>query len=90
MKADSSMVPLDLSKVDDNCYEEIHLSETFIDYSTTEGEVISCSVEKKGSKRSFTYTHKLLLLKNGEKVLKKKSISAAEYIQYKSSIKEGT
>jgi len=83
-KADSSAVPLDLSNIKQDCTEEIHLSETYIDYQTAEGDVISCSVEKKGSKRSFTYTHKLTILKNGQKILKKKSISAAEYIQYKS------
>ena len=89
-KADSSVLPIDLSAIDQNCFEEIHLSETFIDYQTAEGEVVSCSVEKKGSKNSYTYTHKLLLKKNDQKVLKKRSISASEYIQYKSQIKAGT
>ena len=32
----------------------------------------------------------MTLEKNNQKVLKKKNISAAEYIQYKSQIKEGT
>jgi len=88
VQADSSVVPLDLSKINQDCCEEIHISETFIDYTTAEGDVISCSVEKKGSKRSFAYTHKCTILKNGQKVLKKKNISAAEYLQYKSNIKK--
>lgn len=87
---DSSVLPLDLSSIDQNCFEEIHLSETFIDYQTAEGEVLSSSVEKKGNKNSYTYTLKLLIKKKGQKVLKKKSISASEYIQHKSQIKAGT
>ena len=83
-KADSSAVPIDLSGIEDNCYEEITVSETFVEFKSSEGEVVSCSVEKKGSKNSFTYTHKLTLLKNQQKILKKKNITAAEYIHYKS------
>jgi len=52
--------------------------------------VNSCSVEKKGSKQSFTYTLKVNLIKNGAKILKKKNISAAEYIHYKSQMKKDT
>ena len=29
--ADSSVIPVDLSNLDENCYEEIYISETFID-----------------------------------------------------------
>ena len=58
-KADSSALPLDIAHIDENCFEEIRVSETFIDYHSTEGEVLACSVEKKGSKNSFTYTLKL-------------------------------
>lgn len=89
-KADSSAVPIDLQDIDPDCYEEIYLSETFIDYKTKEGEVISCSVEKKGAKNHYSYTLKLNVLINGEKLLKKRNISAAEYIQYKSQIRQGT
>jgi len=89
-QADSSAVPLDLSKIKQDCCEEIQITETFIDYTTTEGKVISCSVEKKGSKRSFAYTHKCTIFKNGQQVLKKKNISAAEYFQYKSNAIKGT
>lgn len=89
-KADISVIPMDLSGIDKNCQEEIHLSETFIDYKTNLGEVISCSVEKKGSKNHYTYTLKLLILIKGQKLLKKRNISAAEYIQYCSQIKIGT
>ena len=63
--ADSSVNPLDLSKVDENCYEEIYISETFIEAKSSEGEVISCSVEKKGGRSHFTYTHKLTIMVKG-------------------------
>ena len=89
-QADISAIPLDLSLLDENCFEEIIISETFIDFKTNEGDVIQCSVEKKGSKNSYTYTHKLTVMKNGQRLLKKKNISASEYIQYKSQIKKGT
>lgn len=89
-KADISALPIDLQGVDQNCFEEIYLSETFIDYKTKEGEVVACSVEKKGAKNHFSYTLKLNLMIKGEKLLKKRNISAAEYIQYKSQIRQGT
>ena len=89
-KADPSAIPLDLLNLDQDRIEEVYISETFIDYKTNEGEVISCSVEKKGSKNHFTYTHKLNLKVKGQKLLKKKNISAAEYIQAKTTIKKGT
>jgi len=79
---DSSVIPMDLSTINDECYEEINLSEIFIDYQTKEGTVVSCSVERKGTKHSFTYTHKLTIIKNDEKIMKKKNISAAEFIHY--------
>jgi CYTH domain-containing protein len=60
------------------------MSETFIDFHTNEGKIINCSVEKKGSHFSFSYTLKTTILKNGQKILKKKNISASEYISYKS------
>jgi DNA-binding GntR family transcriptional regulator len=81
---------MDLSSIDANCIEEILILETFIDHKTPEGDVISCSVEKKGSRNSFTYTHKLTIMKNNQKILKKKNISASEYISYKSQIKTGS
>jgi len=89
-KADMSAIPMTLKNLDTNCFEEIFISETFINYRTPEGKVLSCSVEKKGAKKHFTYTHKLSILVNDEKLLKKKNISASEYIQYKSQIKKGT
>jgi len=49
-KADDSALPMDLSSINQNCFEEIYISETFIDYTTNEGEVTAASVEKKGSK----------------------------------------
>ena len=42
--------------------------------------VIEASVEKKGNNKAFTYTHKLELEKAGQKMLQKRAISAAEYI----------
>lgn len=81
---------MDLHKLDLYNVEEMLLDETFINYQTNEGKVIMCSVEKKGSKSHYTYTLKLTLLKNNQNVLKKKNISAGEYIQFKSQIKEGT
>jgi len=89
-KADSSVLPMNIAEIDEYCVEEMLLDETFINYQTNEGKVIMCSVEKKGSKSHFTYTLKLTLMKNNQNVLKKKNISAGEYIQFKSQIKEGT
>jgi len=89
-KADSSVLPMDLDGLDQFNVEEMLLDETFINYQTNEGKVIMCSIEKKGSKNHFTYTLKLTLLKANQNVLKKKNISAGEYFQYKSQIKEGT
>lgn len=39
-KADPSAIPLDLSSVNENCFEEIYVQETLIDFKTSEGEVI--------------------------------------------------
>ena len=89
-KADSSVLPMDLDGLDQFNVEEMLLDETFINYQTNEGKVIMCSIEKKGSKNHFTYTLKLTLLKANQNVLKKKNISAGEYFQYKSQIKECT
>jgi len=47
-QADVSALPLNLNQISEACIDEIYVSETFIDYKTSEGEVISCSVEKKG------------------------------------------
>jgi hypothetical protein len=66
------------------------MEETFIEYQRHGGDVVSCSVEMKGSKNSYTYTHKLTTESNGQRIHKKKAISAVEYISYKSQQKEGT
>ena len=89
-QADSSAIPFDFSSIDKGYFEEINIQETFIDYKTREGSVISSSVEKKGSKNHFTYTLKINLIVNNQHVNKKRSISAGEYIQYMSNIKKGT
>jgi hypothetical protein len=39
------------------------------------------SVEKKGSNKSFTYTLKQTITRNGERQLKKKCISASEFVE---------
>jgi len=49
-------------------YEESQVIETWINYQSNEGNVVESSVEKKGSNKAFTYTHKILLLKNGQKL----------------------
>jgi len=43
--------------------------------------VIESSIEKKGNNKSFAYTHKINLEKNGQKILKKRQITASEYIE---------
>ena len=88
--ADASVIPLNLSRLDEYCYEEIYISETCIEAKSSEGEVISCSVEKKGGRSHFTYTHKLMIKIKGQTLLKKRNIAASEYIQAKSAIKKGT
>jgi len=90
-QSDPSAIPLDLSKIDTSYYEELFLQEVFIDYqSTKDTEVISCSVERKGSKNSFAYTHKLTIMKNGQKILKKRNISASDFITAMGQQKKGT
>lgn len=65
-------IPLSLGEeIDERCFEEVDVSETFIDYRTNEGEVISCSVERKGTLQTFSYTLKLKLIINKQKVLRK-------------------
>lgn len=64
-KADGSALPLDLVNLKQGNIEEITINETFIDSASHEGNVISCSVEKKGNHFSYTYTHKQTILKNG-------------------------
>jgi hypothetical protein len=62
-------------------FEESQVYETFIKFASNEGKVLESSIEKKGQNRAFTYTHKILLERNGQKMLKKRSISASEYIE---------
>ena len=65
-------MPLNLDdQVDENCHETVEVSETFIDYNTNEGSVISCSVEKKGILQTFSYTLKLKIVINKQKILRK-------------------
>ena len=61
--ADKTILPIDLSMIDQRMYEEIYIYETFINQKSNEGKVIMCSIEKKGNEnQGFTYTHKLSLL----------------------------
>ena len=62
-------------------FEESSISETFIKYSSSEGKVIHASIEKKGSNLSYAYTLKTTIQKGDQKVMKKKVISASEYIE---------
>lgn len=64
-------------------YEESDVSETFINYRTTEGKVVEASIEKKGSNLAFAYTLKVTLEKNKALINKKRSISASEYVELK-------
>ena len=62
-------------------YEESSVTETFIKYSSSEGKVINASIEKKGSNLSYAYTLKSTIQKGDQKVMKKRVISASEYIE---------
>ena len=71
-KDDINEIPLALDDhVDSKCHETVEVSETFIDYHTNEGEIISCSVEKKGTDETFSYTLKLKIVINKQKILRK-------------------
>lgn len=61
--AKGTTIPIELEE--NQHFEESVVIETFINYKTSEGRVIESSIEKKGSNRSFTYTHKILLEKSG-------------------------
>ena len=64
--------------------EESTVIKTFINYVSSDGKVIESCIEKKGSNRAFTYTHKSVIEKNGQKLHKKRQISASEYIELES------
>lgn len=92
---DVAVMPLGLGKPNlknmSQSFEEIQITEIFIDEKHFEGdEVLECSVQKKGSQSRFSYTHKLTILKNGQKLEKKRVISAAEYLNYQSRMKKDT
>ena len=52
----STIVPVQFGE---NQFEESQVIETFIRYKSSEGSVTSSSIEKKGSNKAFTYTHKI-------------------------------
>lgn len=65
--------------------------ETFLKVTNMQqngGKVIEASVEKKGNNKAFTYTHKLELETAGQRILKKRAISAAEYIEIENNRQE--
>ena len=81
-------VPINLP--DDQHYEESEVTESWINFRTNEGRVVEASVEKKGSNQAFAYTLKLAIEKNKSIIKKRRSISAAEYIDLKQSTVAGT
>lgn len=66
-------------------FEESRVIETFLKHPENNGRegrrLIESSIVRTGANRAFTYTHKSLLVSNGQTMLKKRSISAAEYIE---------
>ena len=70
-------------------YEESEVTETFINFKTSEGKVIEASVEKKGHDQAFAYTLKVALEKRKTIINKRKKISAAEYIELKQDRLQG-
>ena len=68
--------------------EESTVTETFINYQSTEGKVLMASIEKKGSNLSYAYTLKTTILKGDQQVNKKRVISAGEYIELQQSKRE--
>ena len=74
-------VPINLPE--DQHYEESEVTETFINFRTSEGKVMEASVEKKGHDQAFAYTLKVALEKRKTVINKRKKISAAEYIEHK-------
>ena len=73
-----STVPLNLPE--GQHYEESEVSETFINFKSTEGRVVEASVEKKGSSQTFAYTLKVTIEHKQELINKKRCISASEYV----------
>lgn len=69
-------------------FEESQVIETFLKYPENNGangrRIIESSIVRTGANRAFTYTHKILLETHGQQILKKRSISAAEYIEMES------
>lgn len=72
-------LPIKMDKED--TYDESQLTETFIKYTTSEGDVQYASVEKKGWSYAFSYTLKYQISKQGQNIMKKKVITPAESIQ---------
>ena len=74
--------PVDLSSLDNYELSEIELC--FIDSKSSEGEVLLCSIEKRGSSGFFIYTWKQVVRINGQRLTRKRGLSEKEYRRYKS------
>lgn len=73
-------LPMDLP------FEELEVIETFLKHPEQQGEkrMIEQSVVREGSNRAFTYTHKTQIEIKGQIMIKKRAISAAEYVELES------
>ena len=76
-------VPIDLPA--GQHFEESEITEIFINYSTSEGKVITASIEKKGHNQAFAYTLKFVIEKKKKQITKKRCISASEFIAFKAN-----
>jgi hypothetical protein len=72
-----SKVPIDFSNIPE--YEVHEIFEDFINYQSKREVVKHSSVQKKGKNDSYTYTHEIVIEKNGKLLNKKRNISAYEY-----------
>ena len=66
-------------------FEESQVIETFLkipeNQDLSSRRIVESSIVRTGGNRAFTYTHKILVESNGQTMLKKRSISASEYIE---------
>jgi len=75
-------IPIDFDR--EASVEHVENFETWL--KINEKSVIESTVEKRGANRSFTYTQKRTIKNGSEIQLKKKCISAAEYIQLSNNL----
>jgi hypothetical protein len=60
--------------------EVFTVEETYL-HKTSEKDQIEDFITKIGKNDSFVYTHEVRLYKNGQRVVKKRQVSAREYIE---------